>query len=685
MQPSDAARDAPAAKLEARIAWLACAVASVAVGLAGWFPVNNPDTFGHLAQGRQIAELGRVPARDTLSFWQPQPAVWHNYEWLSDIASFRLYALGGYDALILGKCVLLAASAAMLVVLARLLGGARVALFCSLLLVAAIPGARFRFTERPHLIALPFATFYLIGFSYLLRAFGQGSRRLDAVFIAALGAVHLLWVNLHGSHLLGLLLTAVHFMLALGLPEARRKLGLVLALQLAASCASPFGPAILTDAIKHVVDPAYRELVSEWEPWQPQDPLWLLLAPVAQTLLLVAVVRSLARGGVEARALLISTCALALLAFRSIRFVAEYLLLSAPAIALGLGSRLRAMAWRRLVSALAVLFVAAACVVPWAAARLPPFAGPGRGMSGVGLPAASGSWLAEHASHPRVLSAIEDSWYLMFAVPQARFLVDGRIPFYGPEHIARVRLAFASPWRLTQLLAQYGVDTVVVRHTFKPQRTLLDGMRARSGWTLVAIEDRYSVFVRDDIALVAGARPRALALQPSYEPGWLLDADAAHERAILASLAQIEPHENNRGYRGWIRGVLALKKLRREGGNNGFRPPANAAEVATLQQVMPWLERAAKGAEGVPVVHAYHALVAAALCDLDAAETALALARWEGESRETLLGAQEIALRRGEQQELREFLQRASAMPGAANDGWLAALRQGLVSGPRCP
>jgi hypothetical protein len=306
-------------------------------------------------------------------------------------------------------------------------------------------------------------------------------------------------------------------------------------------------------------------------------------------------------------------------------------------------------------------------------------------MSGIGLPAASGRWLATHAAHPRVLSAIEDSWYLMFAVPQARFLVDGRIPFYGPEHIAHVRLAFAVPSRLTELLEEYRVDTVVVRHTFKPQRKLLDGMRTRPAWTLVAIEDRYSVFVRDDIPLLSAARPVALALQPSYEPGWLLDADAGTERAILASLAKLEPHENNRGYRGWIRAVLALKKQRREGGNNGLRPPANAAEAATLKQVAPWLARAARGAEGVPVVHAYHALVAAALCDLDAAQSALELGRWEGESRETLLGAQEIALRRGETQEVREFLQRAGAVPGAENDGWLAALRQGLVAPPRCP
>jgi hypothetical protein len=67
------------------------------------------------------------------------------------------------------------------------------------------------------------------------------------------------------------------------------------------------------------------------------------------------------------------------------------------------------------------------------------------------------------------------------------------------------------------------------------------------------------------------------------------------------------------------------------------------------------------------------------------AERAFEQARWEGESRETLLGGQELALRRGELADVRAFLQRASAMPGAAGDPWLAALRAALRSPPRCP
>jgi hypothetical protein len=146
----------------------------------------------------------------------------------------------------------------------------------------------------------------------------------------------------------------------------------------------------------------------------------------------------------------------------------------------------------------------------------------------------------------------------------------------------------------------------------------------------------------------------------------------------------LQAHEGNRGYRSWVRGVLATRPLRRAGGNNGLRGAATPAEAALLERAQRWLVRAARGAEGVPVVHAYLALVAAARCDLERAERALEDARWEGESRETLLGAQEIALRRGERERVRAFLQQAEAMPQAAADGWLVALRAGLRSAPRC-
>ena len=294
------------------------------------------------------------------------------------------------------------------------------------------------------------------------------------------------------------------------------------------------------------------------------------------------------------------------------------------------------------------------------------------------------SGCCERAIRPRVLSAIEDAWYLMFAVPDARFLVDPRLPFYGPEHVAHVRFAVENPAALPMLLARFRVDTVVVHHTLQPFGPLMHAMERMPGFHLASIEDRHALFVSDRLQLRAGASAEPLALA-GYEPDWLLAADAARERAVLGLLERLPRHENNEGYRGFVRGLLAIKPLLRPGLHNGISAPRDAQQAQVLARAQGWLARAAEHAGGVQAVHAYHALVAAARCDLATAERAIALATVHGHSRETLLGAREIALRRGQQADVASFVERAQQEPGAAGDGWLAALAAGSRSAPHCP
>ena len=86
--------------------WFPRLLAALGLSLGGLFAVSNIDTFGHLAQGRQIAELGGVPRLDSFSFWKAEPQPWANYEWLSDWLLWSLYNGGGPDLLIVCKLLL---------------------------------------------------------------------------------------------------------------------------------------------------------------------------------------------------------------------------------------------------------------------------------------------------------------------------------------------------------------------------------------------------------------------------------------------------------------------------------------------------------------------------------------------------------------------------------------------------
>lgn len=69
---------------------LPAVVVTGAYSVGALFPLNNPDTYGHLAQGRQIASSGFVPRHDTFSFWEGKPDAWNNYEWLSDLSLIHI-------------------------------------------------------------------------------------------------------------------------------------------------------------------------------------------------------------------------------------------------------------------------------------------------------------------------------------------------------------------------------------------------------------------------------------------------------------------------------------------------------------------------------------------------------------------------------------------------------------------
>ncbi len=666
--------------------WLSVSLAACGLLLAGIFPVGNHDTYGHLAAGRQIWELGHVPDTDSFSFFRETPQPWRNYEWLSGLVFWGAYGALGHHGLLALKLALLALLAALLLRRAWEERGELGAICCGILLLFAIPAVRFRLTVRPHLFGMVFGALFLVGLPAVAGGDDdQRAARRARRWVILLALAQLAWVNLHGSNLLGLALTAVYLSVYVGSRTARKRLLLLLGLQLGMSCASPFGPAILGDTIAHLADPAYRRVIDEWFSWSAtHHPLWFFAAPLVQTALLALAVPVLRRRGPAGWASLAIAAMLALLAFRSIRFVAEYMLLSSPLLAAA-AAELLARRSAKARSAILWPLVAVACAMaPLAAAQLPPRLALGWGQTQRMLPAGSASWLRDNRPRARILAAVEDSWYLMFELPRARFLVDGRTPFYGPEHIALVMRALGSPPLLRRTLDRFGVDTVVVQHSFLGHRPMLQTMRGMDRWELVMIEDRHAVFARETrhgTASLAGQRLTALV--PAYEAGFVLDP-GADTAALRRELGRLSGRPNTGGYVAWVKALLGLRPLARAGGRAGMREPDTESERREAASVLRLLRSLAEKVTDVPTIDVHHAMAAVSLCRLEEAGRALRAASAQGGSREALLLGQEIALRRGREEAVRDFLRRARELPGAEDDPWLDALEQMLGSRPRC-
>ena len=651
---------------------------ALAFFLTGLFPLFNADAYGHLAQGRQILWLGRVPKVDLFSIWKPEPQPWNNYEWAYDAATWWIYDRLGANALILLKCLALAALGYLLVVLAmRLARGAELAApFTLAALLLVLPVARFRFTLRPQILGLLFPAVLLLGIAKVYEE--SVSSRSKAWVLGSLGVLHVVWVNAHGSHLFGIAITSVFAVMSIRTSAFRWMVGL-LGLQVVATGCTPFGFAIATDAISHLLRPEYRALLVEWAPWSPKDPLRLLVAPIVTASFVLLSLRPVARSSRFGLAYAVLCVLLSLMAFRSLRFEAHQLLFCAPFIAAGLAQLPVLRHARRSVAAL-VAVAAVACGV-WTA-QLVPSLGFGFGEPKREYPWASAELIVAHVDTPRVLASIQDSWVLMFAAPNARLLVDGRVPFYGPEMIGRVLQSFSNPRGFASLLSEYDINTVVLDSTRRDHVPATEHMRARDDWALAFVEDGHSLYVRRDVS--ASIQPLQI-VAPGYRAGKLLDSEL-DEDAVRAEVGRIGSQANTATIHAWHEGLALLRPLARDGDRAGIRKYRSSEERRRARAAYERLAVVANSLPGFTTVELFRSMAAASACDVPQARLALARATHREQTRGTTLAGIELALRSGETTERAAaiaHLQRLKTHPESRDDPWVAAIANDIDV--RCP
>lgn len=643
-----------------------CAAAFFVVGA---FPLYSVDAYGHLAQGRQIDELGRVPKVDLFSFWKPEPQPWSNYEWGYDLVTWLMYDAWGPNALIAAKCLLLALLGAMLVLLGDRLARGRetAAVLTAAVAIFFAPLARIRFTVRPQIVGLVFPAVLLLGIATLFSE--RTSTRAKRWVVVGLGLMQVIWVNSHGSHLLGLLVGLLFLAFSVR-TAAFASMALLVVLQLGAMALTPFGLDIVTDAIAHVWRPEYRDVVIEWGPWSPAHPLYLLWGPVVASVLVLVAMRPVTRSSRYGLAYGVLCVILGVMAFRSIRFIAHQLLFTAPFIAAGLAQLEWLRGLRRAAPAvLGFSIVWGVLMSP----RLEPFVPFGFGEPRLGHAFAAADVVNHHVREPRILAPIQDSWPLMFAVPEGRFLVDGRVPFYGPEFVRQVTNSFSDPAAFARLLERFDVNTVVVDHIRSGQAPAVDYLWRAPAWELGQVQDRHSLFVR------VGSAPSMAALEivgPGFRVGRLLDPDVP-ETDIEDEIERIGDHANARAIRGWLRGLQLLRPLARESDRAGLRRYATAAERLQARKAYDALSTAAEVYPGFTTIELYRAMAAMAACDLPQAREALGRAQYSGETRETSLVALELALRAPNEAQRREaeaHLDRLLGHPKGARDPWVLAI-----------
>jgi hypothetical protein len=212
------------------------------------------DTWFHIAIGEQILTTHTWPARDSYSFTvNGRDSI--AYEWLGELVMALAWRWGGMR----GLMALLASLASVFMLLlycyaSQSCGNSKAGFVACLLL---LPLAAPFFTLRPQ----------LFGYILLLLAMNwlEGFRKGQVKSLWLLPLLFLVWVNIHGSFVLGLLLVGLYWLsgsvpfrqgglesLALE-PAQRRHLPVIMLLSVLAMMATPYGTRLLTYPIDYTL------------------------------------------------------------------------------------------------------------------------------------------------------------------------------------------------------------------------------------------------------------------------------------------------------------------------------------------------------------------------------------------------------------------------------------------------
>ncbi len=549
--------------------WLiAHSVVQVVVIALGCTPARDPDLGFHLATGRAVLALGRVPKTNLLSFAEPAADA-INQQWLPAVLfelSYRALGIAGPTLL---KTLLLSVTFAVVLDMSRVLGARAYA--GALVTVLAVWASAPRFGERPLLFSN--LCIVIVAYCIALRYAGRHAARLPVAPYLTAGLATALAVHLHAGAVFAFALlivvaaanfaACIPWLRALA-PEPQRAPALegsawiacaTLAFGLAAFALSlyhPHGIKVLTVPFAMASDPFLYSVLVEFRPPWAFD--FEILAAY-WSLCLLALIALAAM--VWHRSLTITaTMAFGLaLSLRHSRFVDLACALAAPGLALALTSIAAASHdSRRVERAFGVLTGCAVfCVLTLVAST---------GRFGFGYEPST--WPVSLMRDARSLGLsgpafVQDGWagpYLAFRYPRERVFFHPAFDAYSQHFFREVYMRTRdgeSGW--DDALDRHGVRLVLMKHTSPNERKRQQGrpnLRQRlvhdERWALLSFDAYGLLFARRSslgsvarAAVIEGFDPdrAAFFLHPSNARAGLSQLGARGMQSRLLEHAQI--------------------------------------------------------------------------------------------------------------------------------------------------
>jgi tetratricopeptide (TPR) repeat protein len=495
--------------------------------------ISESDTFWHLKTGEWIVSHGTIPRVDPFSA-TVNGKPWLDWEWLFQVGIYALYAWGGFQALVVGKAVIVFLTGVVLFLASRRNGaGAALAGF---VVMAAFVAARERLEVRPDVLMLLFAA--------LTVALLESARRGKLRGLLWLPALQLVWANVHASFPLGLALLVIYAVVQAIEYAARkqwRSLRMIMAvvlLSVAACFVNPFGSELVRHAIEQTSTSSPSGTIGEWQPtrlllitepnWALQVFWWLFwLNPVV----LVAVLVIKRREFPWAHALVVA--AMSVLALRANRFTALYAVVTAPILAHGLAVLYKKLVGARrsdwveatagvVVAATAAFLILVVATDRWAIAEDRP-ATFGLGVDDTMVPMRAMAMMAKLPAGLNVFNTYLSGGPMIWALwPQWRPFCDGRANLYGREFIDQYRAAMYDPSKWEKWMRERSVSVAYIQYGTADDRGLLQYLVKNRAWDMLYFDHAACIFVHQSV----WDQLRADKQLADYKPVRVTDAQA---------------------------------------------------------------------------------------------------------------------------------------------------------------
>ena len=240
----------------------------LSAGALGRLLLRDAGTGWHIRNGQQILLTHAVPRVDSFSATM-SGRPWYAWEWFYDLLMAAIHQALGLNGVVYYSAAIIAATFAIVLYFASMRGANL--LITLFLLILSLGASAVHFLARPHVVSwlLTVAWVELVD-----TAVTQPSRE-TARRLFWLPALMLLWVNVHGGFLFGLLLLAA-YLAGAGIqyfsePDARaasayilKRLGTVTLLCGAASFVNPYGYKLHVHVGHYLADRFLMNAISEF-------------------------------------------------------------------------------------------------------------------------------------------------------------------------------------------------------------------------------------------------------------------------------------------------------------------------------------------------------------------------------------------------------------------------------------